>query len=512
VFAVALVGCGGGGGGGGGNNPSPSSGYTAGVFDAESKFANQCAVPRSGTDPTTGKAFLDTQGSVTTENNWLRSWSHDLYLWYTEMPDINPSTMTTATYFAALKTSATTLSGAPKDKFHFTYKTSDWVQLSQSGVQVGYGLEWFLIASRPPRNVVVAFTDPAMPAGNAAAQLARGAQVLTADGVDVVNDNTNAGVNTINAAFFPSAAGSHTFVVRDVGSATTRMVTLQASQVTETPVQNAHVIDAGGVKVGYMLFNDHIATAEQGLIDAINTLKNGQATELVLDIRYNGGGYLAIASELAYMIAGPARTAGQTFDKIAFNAQHPTTDPVTGEALAPTPFLTSTNFANTSTPLPTLNLNRVFVLTSPDTCSASEAVMNGLNGVDVQVIQIGSTTCGKPYGFYPQDNCGTTYFTIEFKGINAKGFGDYTDGFTPQNSSIAAAKLPGCSVADDFNHALGDPQESRLASALAYLGGAGCPAASGGIAPPGQFKPNFSDVNSTEPGMVKPPWRTNRIY
>ncbi len=67
----------------------------------------------------------------------------------------------------------------------------------------------------------------------------------------------------------------------------------------------------------------------------------------------------------------------------------------------------------------------MFVLTGPNTCSASESIINALQGVDVEVIQIGSTTCGKPYGFYPQDNCGTTYFSVEFKGVNAKGFGDY---------------------------------------------------------------------------------------
>ena len=61
-------------------------------------------------------------------------------------------------------------------------------------------------------------------------------------------------------------------------------------------------------------------------------------------------------------------------------------------------------------PLPTLDLSRVYVLTSAGTCSASEAIINGLRGVGVQVIQIGGTTCGKPYGFYPPDNCGTTYF------------------------------------------------------------------------------------------------------
>ena len=61
--------------------------------------------------------------------------------------------------------------------------------------------------------------------------------------------------------------------------------------------------------------------------------------------------------------------------------------------------------------------------------------MNSLRGVDVEVIQIGSTTRGKPYGFYPTDNCGTTYFTIQFRASNAKGFGDYSDGFSPANTA-----------------------------------------------------------------------------
>jgi hypothetical protein len=112
--------------------------------------------------------------------------------------------------------------------------------------------------------------------------------------------------------------------------------------------------------------------------------------------------------------------------------------------------------------------------------------MNSLRGAGVQVIQIGSTTCGKPYGFYPQDNCGTTYFSIEFKGVNNAGFGDYSDGFAPANSSAAlagalntSAVFPGCSVGDDFGHALGNPAEARLAAALQYRSNGTCPSATG---------------------------------
>ena len=129
--------------------------------------------------------YPDVSGTSVDENNWLRSWTNELYLWYREVPDPNPASYTTAQYFPLLKSSAVTASGAPKDKFHFTYPTAQWEALSQSGVDVGYGARWAVIQSRPPRNVRVAFTEPGSPA--ATANLARAAQVLTVDGADVVN-------------------------------------------------------------------------------------------------------------------------------------------------------------------------------------------------------------------------------------------------------------------------------------------------------------------------------------
>jgi hypothetical protein len=292
------------------------------------------------------------------------------------------------------------------------------------------------------------------------------------------------------------------------------MITMTSADIISAPVQNVNFIDTPTGRVGYMLFNDHIATAEEALVDAVNQLNAGQGIDdLVLDIRYNGGGFLAIASQLAYMIAGADPTAGQTFEQLQFNAKHPVTNPVTGQPLAPTPFFDVTlGFGGLpqNQPLPTLDLPRVFVITGPGTCSASEAIMNGLQGVDFEVIQIGSTTCGKPYGFFPADNCGTTYFTIQFRGVNQKNFGDYTDGFSPDNTQANVGTIvPGCSVADDFTAGLGDPAESRFAAALAYLAGQPCPAPSG-FAQPGVSKPG-APLSATDGIVPKSPWHTNRI-
>ena len=188
------------------------------------------------------------------------------------------------------------------------------------------------------------------------------------------------------------------------------------------------------------------------------------------------GGFLFIARQLAYMIAGPGPTAGRTFETIQFNDKYPTTDPITGQPIEPVPFIDETlGFSvPAGQPLPTLNLSRVFVLTGPNTASASEAVMNGLRGIGFQVIQIGSTTRGKPYGGYAQENCGTTYSTIQLRGVNDAGYGDYTDGFIPSAVDDGQANVLGCQVGDDYSQQLGNPAEDRLEVALAYQAGQGC--------------------------------------
>ena len=512
--AVMLAACGGGGGGGAASEDPENGGGTGfASLPPASTLAARCAAPRSGIDPYTGGAYADRQGSLLDEQNWLAAWTNDLYLWYDEVPYPTPASYSDAPgYFNALKTPNLSPSGAPKDKFHFTYATAVWEALSSSGTQAGYGATWSLLSSTPPRKAVVAYTDPNTPATHLSQPLARGAMVLRVDGVDLVNDATQAGVKILNAGLFPATVGeAHTFVVQDLGSSGTRTITMISASVTSAPVQNVGTL--GGGAVGYMLFNDHLATAEQALISAVTQLKTAGVSDLVLDIRYNGGGYLAVASELAYMIAGPAQTAGKTFELLTFNAKHPSIDPVALTPITPMPFQSTALglSAVVGTPLPYLNLPRVYVLTGPNTCSASESVMNSLRGVGVQVIQIGSTTCGKPYGFYPADNCGTSYFSIQFKGVNAAGFGDYSDGFAAQNSAAAGslaagAVLPGCSVGDDFSHTLGAASEARVAAALQYRASGTCPASSGVTALAQVKQPSVTDGQ-----VYKGPFLSNRI-
>jgi carboxyl-terminal processing protease len=478
LVSVSLIlsacGGGGGGGGGGGNPPPPpptaQTDFERGIFNDPALFDNICLNPRSS------NAFNDVQGSATDENEWLRAWSHDLYLWYNEIVDADPEAFDTPAYFDLMQTNELTPSGARKDQFHFTFDTEAWLALSQSGVSAGYGAEFILVSARPPREIVVAFVEPNSPADQAG--ITRGSRVLLVDGVDAINDNTQAGVDALNAGLFPSSTGNSTQLrISDFDDSNVRDVNLVSETITQNPTPVSDVFQTSSGPVGYLLFTTHIAPAEAALVAAIEDFETAGVTDLILDLRYNGGGFLDIANQLSYMIAGPSAASGRVFDETQFNDKYPTINPVTGQALTPTPFHTVTQGFPPSPaglPLPSVNLNRVFILSSAETCSASEAIINGLRGINVEVILIGETTCGKPYGFYPTDNCGTTYFTIQFRGVNALGFGDYADGFIPSENPVETVEVRGCEVADDYSRALGDPTEARLSTALDYIATGQC--------------------------------------
>ena len=498
------------------DNDEPSeSGWVPGQFLPDSTYAGQCQSPRSGASPRTGRRYPDIQGRTVDENNWLRSWSNHTYLWYDEIIDRDPGRYDDPLdYFDLLRTTARTASGAAKDRFHFTYDTEAWIALSQSGESAGYGASWTIISRSTPREAAIAYTDPDTPATEAG--LRRGARIVSVNGIDFVNAAGEENADSINAALYPESAGeTHTFEFRDVGEQTTRTVELTSEIITSTPVQHIGTeTSPAGATVGYMLFNDHIRTAEAALIEAVRTFISvpGGIEDLIVDMRYNGGGFLYIGSELAYMIAGEAATAGQVYERLEFNDKHPETNPVTGAPLSPIPFYNATETSTGVQRLPTLDLRRVLILTGPNTCSASESVINGLRGIDVEVILIGEPTCGKPYGFYAADNCGTSYFTIQFRGVNARGYGDYGDGFVPTPGATGdEAQAPGCRVADDLTRALGDPAEGRLAAALAYRDTGACPvsgATSRGFGPEADAPDNLEPRDGT---VQKPPWLTNRI-
>jgi carboxyl-terminal processing protease len=520
ISAALLAGCGGGGSSSpsvvdGGQNPTqpqPSaSGWIEGEFEDESVFEAQCETPRSG---------VDQQGSYLDENNWLRAWSHRTYLWYDEIIDRDPDTafydelsevqaldaeygdvtnffsnisaqdeiIPTDVFFHTQRTTELTQSGTAKDNYHFTYDTEVWEQLTSSGISVTYGYEFHLDNGSAPgqRVFIISYVYENSPLFG---QVSRGTKILEIDGVSMANANSQAEFDVLNSGIFPSAIDeTHEFLVQDAGSTETRIVTAIAKELELSTVPIHTTLDTDDGKVGYLLFTAHRFPAQAALVNAIGDLSDQNIQDLVVDLRFNGGGSLFIASQLAYMVTGDDQTSSRAFEKLTFNDKYPTTNPVTGEQLSEDPFydvefelLDDGRLRYTNKKLPSLNLNRIYVLTTDDTCSASESFMNGLAGIDVEVIQIGGKTCGKPYGFYATDNCGTSYFTVQFKGENDKGFGEYSDGFAPVNDPNGIGELvPGCYLEETFGPPLGDPEEGFLKAALVHRADGSCPTISTG--------------------------------
>ena len=484
LLAFLLTGCGGGGGDSSSDAPPPSQAPTPtpptvsadewvqGQFLSQGEFKNQCEVPRTGIDPFSNEAFPDVAGSAFDEKMWLRSWTYETYLWFDEVPDNNPDDFSLPAYFAQLRTNELTDSGLPRDNFHFSQSTEEYNQRTQSGITSGYGISWEFTRTTTPRNLRVRYTEPNSNA--AISGLQRGARLIGIDGIDVVNTLSNQDVDLINDALFPDSVGeSYVFTFANTDGSQVDM-TLVSQNVAISPVQNVRVLQTEVGKVGYMQFNSFIEVAQPDLISAFSRFANENVSELVLDLRYNGGGSLLLASQIAYMVAGQAQTSNRVFQQIIQNPKLPTSDPFPFYGVE----IDYEEGRLTNRRLPSPNLSRVYILTTGNSCSASESLINGLLGIDIEVVLIGGTTCGKPFGFFPEDNCGTTYFTIQLQTANEKGFGDYVEGFRPAISPLFSDQVLGCDLPDDLSQPLGNSEEGLLSAALNFMQNGTCPEAS----------------------------------
>lgn len=297
-------------------------------------------------------------------------------------------------------------------------------------------------------------------------------------------------------SWLPNASGaSVSFVYRPADGSANRNISLTAAPLVENPVPlTTTVLSPNGRRVGYVLFNSHVTGAQDKLIGALGTLASGGIQDLVLDMRYNGGGFLYTALSLASMVTGPAND-GKVFEHLQFNSRRTAAEPDnTYRFSGRVPYSETVHAAGTA--MPRLALPRVYMLTTESTCSASESVVNGLRGVDVEVVLVGGTTCGKPYGFTRQDNCGLSLFPIEFQGVNAKGYGDYANG-------MAAT----CPAADDFGHALGNPAEGMLGVALRHVDQGAC-TPSTALA---RAKPAASGTQTGGPALTLRPNQPGRV-
>lgn len=380
--------------------------------------------------------------TVAEQKAWLGSYMDDWYFWYRVSPQPDATGFAAVSdYFRALLYAGAS-PAFPADRWSNVQSTESFTRFFGDGATLGYGvavagLETDGDSSRP---LWVRQVDPGSPA--AAAGVVRGDQIISLNG----RPATEAIAARDFAALGANAAGDRlTLVLRNGGA--DRTLTLTAAVYNLVPVlPQAVVTSAGGRKLGVLQVNQMISQATAPLDAAFAQFRAQGVQDLVLDLRYNGGGLVSLGGTLASYIGG-SRSAGQRYATLIYNDRHQASN---------TPF-------DFSLPGNALSLPRVFVLQGPRTCSASEQLINGLAGAGVEVIAIGGTTCGKPVGFNPVAACGSTYSVVNFESQNRLGTGRYFDG-------LAAT----CAVAEDFGVAQNGSSDPLLAGALQYADSGQC--------------------------------------
>lgn len=282
--------------------------------------------------------------------------------------------------------------------------------------------------------IPVAFTDnsvmfwvggvyPDSPASEAG--IYRGVIIEKIDGVTV---NMNNYIEMYYKLQLPTAG--YTINITDYDG---NPYSLTAASIYLNPVLHTSVAELAGRKIGYLVYDNFDAGFDQELLDAFKELSMEGVTDFVLDLRYNGGGYVVSANLIASCIAG-SKSDGKVFCKYRYNDSRMKTlkdeDLITNFYYNSIPQLGGQSAAASS-----LNLNKIYCIVGSGTASASELVINGLRGIDVDVVLIGEQTVGKNVGMEVETKeiDGSTYrfAPITFQSYNAKEFGDYQDGFTP---------------------------------------------------------------------------------
>jgi hypothetical protein len=384
-----------------------------------------------------GSASVPASATCTLESqqSWLRSYMQDWYFWSGASPNPEPAAYNTlASYFDALLYTGSGV--VPADRWSYISDSASYDQFFQEGKTLGYGI--FVNGLELQLPLKVRFVEVQSPA--ALQGLVRGDVILA------VNGRPSAELIAANdfSALSPLKEGE-TLTLQIGNSVGSRSVTLTAATYTLTPVPVSRVLTlANGTKAGYLFLKDFITQAEAPLAAAFKDFRAAGATELILDLRYNGGGRISTANILASLVAGSAQD-GKVFTRLSYSAKQSSQN-------------TSYRLASTS-----IGFSRVVVLTGGRTCSASELIVNGLKPY-VQVVTVGNTSCGKPFGFNPAASCTNTFSAVNFEALNARDEGRYYDG-------IAAT----CPVTDDFSKPLGDPTETLTAAAASYLQSGNCP-------------------------------------
>ena len=385
-------------------------------------FINSCEKVTSRDNSYSGSC------KVVEQNRYVYNFMQENYLWYQDIPELD-YTAYNSPYALFLKLKV------PQDKWSFIIDKKTFDDYFSGKGYVGYGFKFAKLNGRYYLQMILK-DSPAYKSN-----LQRGDEIVKIDGKEITSADMSEVINLLG----PREVGvSREFTIRKKDGSIVN-VTLTKESVAVNSVLEKRIINEGEHTVGYLLFDKFIETSTKELEDTFKYFKENGIDSLVIDMRYNGGGLVSVAKDLASLIR--AENSSDLLFTLQFNDKNRDRD-------------LEYYFESSSSSLS--GIDRVYFLTTEATCSASEAVINGLKPyVDVKVI--GSTTCGKPVGMVGGEFCDKYIVPIEFEILNSQKEGRYFDGINPN-----------CYVKDDLNHNLGDENEAMLKEAIAQINGYSC--------------------------------------
>jgi carboxyl-terminal processing protease len=349
----------------------------------------------------------------------MNSW----YYWYQEVPEVDifqydePGDLLEDLIYK------------PVDKWSFVAETESLDALFEEGETFGFGFLFRFDAAGTLHVIFVYENSDAYTQG-----IRKGNIVQRINGTEAKYfDNFE--------AFFDESPATWTFELLD-NNAEYQVLTITKSTIVQNAVfATEKFANIGGKRVGYLAYGDFLGYGKPELEEAFAYFKSIQVDELIVDLRYNTGGYISLAEQMAEMIA-PSSVVNQTFVTFSHN-----------DLVAPyqdTTILFAEHELN-------LNLERIFFITTEFSASASELVINSLEPY-MEVYLIGSNTHGKPVGMYGFSFQEWTLYPVTVKLLNADGFGDFFDG------------LPVDAVAEEgLDKDWGDESDPNISQALYFI-------------------------------------------
>ena len=384
------------------------------------------------TGGTDGDASTDSgveECSIADVNQWVDDGMRDFYFYYDQVPTVDlaqyddPNTL-----IRDLR--------VPPDRFSYVTDTAQQDALFDEGITFGYGFRFVRTNEGVVRTAAVNSESPADTAG-----LLRGDILVAVNGISI-DEITNE--QWAEALGTPPEVRSPIFSVQGEDGLD-REVQITSGEYRLLTVQSGRFFDTNaGTRVGYVHFLSYLGTAQAELNSVMAWLIENEVDELVLDLRFNGGGFTSIARQIGSQVAGEP-VFDQVAEQLSFNDRY-----------------AEFNYTRDFDPNDfTLDLSRLFVITSDRTASASELTINALRPY-IEVFTVGNRTVGKPFASRGRDRCGKRMQAIELLSTNANG------------ASVIDGIPADCEVFDNYRGTQGSLEDSMMSTALNYMLNGSC--------------------------------------